>query len=430
MAKNKTLATRMRPEKIIDIHGQDHLLGDGKILKRLIDSDTLSSIILYGSPGIGKTSIAYAIANELNANIYRINASVDGKKELQDIIKKTTENQPTIILIDEIHRLTRPNQDFLLMHIEEGTIKIIGATTENPYMSICEALRSRTHIFELQKPSEDAILKIIERSLNDEQNGYGAIDIDIAKKDQQYLIRKTNHDVRQILNTLELIIESNKSKTQPYIITQQEIDICLNQEYIIDGDSNGDHHYNLLSALQKSIRGSDTDAALHYLTRLIKIGDLKSLERRLLVIAYEDVGLADPIIAVETLTAIESIEKIGLPEAKIILSHIVIRLCLSSKSNISIKAIQNAENRLKNKHCDIPNHLKDAHYKGAKTLGHGISYAYAHDYPYHFTPQNQLPENIKNDQYLEFNKDNNTSNLETRYTMINELLKKTKRIKE
>lgn len=422
---NEPLATRMRPRSLSQVVGQKHLIGEGKILTRIAESKVMTSIILYGPPGIGKTSIATALSNDLNRKFEYFNASVHSKKELEIITKFATLQNPVVVMIDEVHRLTKPNQDFLLMKLEEGSISIIGATTENPYMSITPALRSRSQILELQLLSVDEITSKLKEALVDEKIGLGTYKSKVDSGVLENIAHLTNGDMRSSLNSLELAVTSTEpSEDGIRYITQDVISICL-QSKRIEGDKNGDAHYNLLSAFQKSIRGSDVDASLHYLARLIKIGDLISINRRLLVIAYEDIGLANPDLVGETLNAIESTERVGFPEARIILSYITIRLALSRKSNVAYKAIGLATKALEmDRNTEIPKSLHDSHYKGAKKMKKGDGYKYAHNFPYGIVEQQFAPDDFVNDKYLQFRGNDDIPNVQESYSKINNILKK------
>lgn len=417
------LATRMRPKSLNEVVGQEHLIGENKLLTRIAEAKNLTSIILYGPPGTGKTSIARALSNDLNRKLEYFNASIHSKKELEGIVKSSSIMFPSIVLIDEVHRLTKPNQDYLLMKMEEGSITLIGATTENPYMSINPALRSRSQILELKPVNEKAICSRLKIALEDAKVGLGEYQTEIESGVLEHISSYTNGDMRAALNTLELaVVSTAKDADGVRQITQEVANTCL-QNKQIDGDKNGDSHYNMLSAFQKSIRGSDVDASLHYLARLIRVGDLMSINRRLLVIAYEDIGLANPNLVSETLTAIETTERIGFPEARIILSYIVVRLAMSAKSNLTYKAIGLAEESLNTERStEIPVSLHDNHYKGAKNFGKGEGYKYSHDYPNSLVEQQFLPNDFKNDKYLLFKEDED-SNVQTRYNQINDVIK-------
>lgn len=424
ISSNQPLVARMRPRTLDDVVGQDHLIGEDKILTRIVKSGILSSIILYGPPGIGKTSIANALSGDLGRKFEYFNASVHSKKDLENVTRMASILTPAVVLIDEVHRLSKPNQDFLLMKMEEGSISIVGATTDNPYMSISPALRSRSQIFELKPVTSEDIKGKLEQALKDKVEGLGEYPTEVEEGALEYISTHTNGDMRSALNTLEIAVMSTEARPDGVRhITMETVYTCL-QSKQIDGDKNGDAHYNLLSAFQKSIRGSDVDASLHYLARLIKIGDLMSINRRLLVIAYEDIGLANPNLVSETLNAIEATEKVGFPEARIILSYMVIRLALSAKSNAAYKAIKLADNALNsNKNTEIPKSLHDTHYKGAKSLKKGEGYKYAHNYPHGVVEQQFMPEDFKNDRYLQFRDDKDTPNVQEIYSKINNIVK-------
>ncbi|WP_419155132.1 replication-associated recombination protein A [Weissella minor] len=397
----KPLAYRMRPKNIDEVVGQSDLIGPGKIIRRMVEAKMLSSMILYGPPGTGKTSIASAIAGSTQYAFRVLNAATDSKKDLQQVVDEAKMSGTVVLLLDEIHRLDKTKQDFLLPHLESGEIVLIGATTENPYLSINPAIRSRTQIFEV-KPLEPAdIQRAIERALTDEQNGLGTFNPVVTDDAMHHLMHVTNGDLRAALNALELAVKS----TQPNADGQVIIDLSIIQETAQQGqliaDKDGDAHYDVISALQKSIRGSDTDAALHYLGRLILAGDLPSIVRRLQVIAYEDIGLANPSVVERAVTAIHAAEKLGFPEARIPLANAVIELALSPKSNSAMSAIDAAMQDIqKGRTGDVPKHLRDAHYSGAKELGNGIDYIYPHDFPNDWVAQQYLPDTIKQKAYF------------------------------
>lgn len=424
LSHQQALATRFRPLSLNEVVGQDHLIGPEKILTRMVESGRITSIILYGPPGIGKTSIATALSNDLNFPFGYFNAGVHTKKELQDLTKKATPKEPVVVLLDEVHRLDKPKQDYLLMMIEDGSVIMVGATTENPYISINPALRSRSHIFELKAVTQDAIVQRLLEALGDMERGLGNYRTYIALEELEYLASQTNGDLRAALNILELAVVSTDPNPNGEIeITRDILTTCLQQRQI-GGDKDGDEHYNLLSALQKSIRGSDTDATLHYLARLIQGGDLISIVRRFLVIAYEDIGLADPTIGPETLAAVTTAERVGFPEARIPLAQIAVRMALSPKSNVAYKALDEAIAQLNgNRDLSIPSHLKDAHYKGAAKLGNGVGYQYPHDFPYGITQQQYLPDAYQYDRYLQFRDETDIPDIQKRYQNINGAVK-------
>lgn len=418
------LATRMRPSSLSEVVGQEHLIGDGQILTRIVRTRKLSSIVLYGPPGIGKTSIAHALSCDLGIPFGYFNAGAHAKKELQDIAKGATPDSPVIALIDEVHRLDKPKQDFLLMLIEDGSLIMVGATTENPYMSMNPALRSRSHIFELKPVHPKNVAVRLRLALTDTERGLGETPADVPDDVLVYIAEQANGDIRTALNTLELAVLSTEPDSNGIrMITKAIIGTCLQQRQI-GGDKDGDSHYNLLSAFQKSIRGSDADAALHYLARLIQAGDLISINRRLLVIAYEDISLANPALGQETLAAITVAERVGFPEARIPLAQITVRLALSPKSNVAYKALDKATDALKSgRDLQVPAHLQDAHYKGAKALGRGVGYKYPHDYPYGIIGQQYLPDAYASDRYLSFRDSEDTQDAQNKYLAINKVVK-------
>lgn len=398
----KPLAFRMRPRTIEEVVGQEHLVGNNKIISRMVKARQLTSMILYGPPGIGKTSIASAIAGSTNYAFRALNAVTNNKKDLEVVAAEAKMSGKVILLLDEVHRLDKGKQDFLLPFLENGMITLIGATTINPYHAINPAIRSRCQIFELKPLTSDEIKKALTIALHDEERGLGKLNIHISNDALQHFAEGSNGDVRSSLNALELAILSSDPNQEGNIhIDVQTAEECL-QKKSFTHDRDGDGHYDVLSAFQKSIRGSDVNAALHYLGRLIEAGDLQSISRRMLVIAYEDIGLANPLAGARTLAAIETAERIGFPEARIPLANAIIELCLSPKSNSAIIAIDSALSDIqKGSIGEIPDHLKDAHYKGAKDLGRGIDYLYPHNYETGWVEQQYLPNQLKNKQYYQ-----------------------------
>lgn len=427
----KPLAYRMRPQNLDQVVGQQHLIGPGKIIRRMVEARLLSSMILYGPPGIGKTSIASAIAGSTKYAFRKLNAATDSKKQLQQVAAEGKMSGTVVLLLDEIHRLDKTKQDFLLPLLESGQIILIGATTENPYISISPAIRSRCQIFELKPLSSEDASHAIDRALTDKENGLGNYQVKLTDDARKLLIEKGNGDLRSTLNSLELAVLSTKQELKDnhqddsqITITQQEMADSI-QMKVQNFDASGDGHYDLVSAFQKSIRGSDTDAALHYLARLIESGDLISICRRLTVIAYEDIGLANPSAAQHAITAINAAQTIGLPEARIPLANAVIELALSAKSNSAMTAIDAAINDVKTKKIgSIPDNLKDAHYSGAKKLGHGLNYIYPHDYQNDWAAQQYLPNNLKNVSYFA---PKGNSKIEARYKAIYQKLRQMQR---
>lgn len=423
---SKPLAFRMRPTNIDEVVGQTHLVGEGKIIRRMVDAKMLSSMILYGPPGIGKTSIASAIAGSTQYAFRMLNAATDSKKDLQIIAEEAKMSGSVILMLDEVHRLDKPKQDFLLPHLENGRIILIGATTENPYITINPALRSRAQIFELKSLSIEDIQVAMERALKDTKNGLGNYSVDVSDTAMLHFARATNGDLRSALNSLELAIKSTAPDDDGVIhISLSIAEECV-QRKALTHDKDGDAHYDVISALQKSIRGSDVNAALHYLGRLIEAGDLPIIARRLMVIAYEDIGLANPGACSRTVTAIQAAERIGFPEARIPLANTVIDLCLSPKSNSSIAAIDAAISDIQNgKSGDVPDHLKDSHYSGASKLGRGVDYKYPHSYPGAWVDQQYLPDKLKGSRYFEPNHTGKYEDtLAQQYESINQRKKK------
>lgn len=393
------LAYRMRPQNLDEVVGQQHLVGKNQIIRRMVKAHRLSSMILYGPPGTGKTSIASAIAGATKYAFRTLNAATDTKKDLQIVAEEAKMSGTVILLLDEIHRLDKTKQDFLLPHLESGRIVLVGATTENPYMSILPAIRSRSQIFQVFPLKPADIATAVDRALADETRGLGKYPVHLTKDAKEYLTTATNGDLRAALNALELATLSTPVKNGKIGLSLSVMKESL-QQRAIAGDADGDAHYDIISAFQKSIRGSDVDASLHYLARLITIGDLPSILRRLLVIAYEDVGLANPQTASRTLTAIQAAERLGLPEGRIPLANAVIDLCLAPKSNSAITAIDAALADIQaGKSGAIPATLRDAHYKGAKALGHGVGYKLPHDYPGDWVKQDYMPETLRHAHY-------------------------------
>lgn len=395
------LAYRMRPTNIDEVVGQQHLVGPGKIIRRMVDAKMLSSMILYGPPGTGKTSIASAIAGSTHYAFRMLNAATDSKKDLQIVAEEAKMSGTVILLLDEIHRLDKTKQDFLLPHLENGRIILIGATTENPYISINPAIRSRTQIFEVKPLAENDIKVAIERALTDKTRGLGESPVHLNDTAETFLTQATNGDLRSALNGLELAVKSTPATDGKINITLPIIEECV-QRKAVSNDKNGDAHYDVISAFQKSIRGSDVNAALHYMGRLIEAGDLPSIARRLMVIAYEDIGLGNPQACARTVSAVQAAEKLGFPEARIPLADAVIDLALSPKSNSGIVAIDAAlEDIRAGKAGEVPDQLRDAHYKGAAKLNRGVGYKFPHDYPNDWVKQQYLPDRLKQATYYQ-----------------------------
>ena len=396
----KPLAFRMRPRTIDEVIGQQHLVGEGKIIQRMVKAKQLSSMILYGPPGIGKTSIASAIAGSTKFAFRTLNAVTNNKKDMEIVAAEAKMSGKVILLLDEVHRLDKAKQDFLLPYLENGMITLIGATTSNPYHAINPAIRSRCQIFELKALEITEIVQALKRALEDDERGLGSYKTNVTDQALQHFATASNGDVRSALNALELAVISTEPDDQQIIMIDVAIAEECMQKKSFSHDKDGDAHYDVISAFQKSIRGSDVNAALHYLGRLIEAGDLVSIARRLLVIAYEDIGLANPQAGPRALAAVEVAERLGFPEARIPLANSVIELCLSPKSNSAITAIDQALTDIKTGHSgDVPNHLKDAHYQGAKELGRGIDYLYPHNYESGWVKQQYLPNKLVGKKY-------------------------------
>ena len=398
------LALRMRPRSISEVIGQKHLVGEGKIIRRMVEANMLSSMILYGPPGIGKTSIASAIAGTTKFAFRTFNATVDSKKRLQEIAEEAKFSGGLVLLLDEIHRLDKAKQDFLLPLLENGNIIMIGATTENPFFSVTPAIRSRVQIFELEPLSNEDIKEAILNVLGDKERGF-AFEVHLDDDALDFIATATNGDLRSAYNSLDLAVMSTPASGNglQHHITLDIVENSLQRSYITM-DKDGDGHYDVLSALQKSIRGSDVNASLHYAARLVEAGDLPSLARRLTVIAYEDIGLANPDAQVHTVTALEAAQKIGFPEARILIANVVIDLALSPKSNSAYMAMDAALADLrKSGNLPIPRHLRDGHYAGSKELGNAQDYKYPHAYPEKWVKQQYLPDKLRGVNYFQPN---------------------------
>lgn len=402
MEKEAPLASRLRPRTLDEVVGQQHIIGKDKLLYRAIKADKLGSLIFYGPPGTGKTTLAKVIANTTSAEFKQINATVAGKKDMEEIVAAAKDSRGmygkrTILFVDEIHRFNKGQQDYLLPFVEDGTLILIGATTENPYFEVNSALISRFRIFELKPLETQDILELIQRAITDVERGMGTYDAVIEPDAARFLADAANGDARAALNAVELgVLTTDRSPDGKIHIDLAAAQECI-QKRAVRYDKDGDSHYDTISAFIKSMRGSDPDAAVYYLARMIYAGeDIKFISRRIMICAAEDVGNADPQALTVAVSAAQAAERIGLPEAQIILSQAVTYVACAPKSNAACCAIQDAMEAVKTERAmPVPVHLQDRHYKGAGALGHGDGYLYAHDYPKHYVRQQYLPDGME-----------------------------------
>lgn len=402
------LASRLRPTTLDEVVGQEHILGKEKLLYRAISADKLKSLIFYGPPGTGKTTLAQVIAHTTSAEFCQINATCAGKKEMQEVIEAAKERlgmygKKTILFIDEIHRFNKGQQDYLLPFVEDGTICLIGATTENPYFEVNAALVSRSILFELRSLSKENIKELLLRAVNDVEKGMGTYQAVITEEALEFLSDAANGDARNALNAIELgILTTDRQADGKIHITEEIARECI-QKRVVLYDKNGDSHYDTISAFIKSMRGSDPDAAVYYLARMLYAGeDPAFIARRIMICAAEDVSNADPQALVIATSAAQAVERLGLPEGRIVLSQAAIYVATAPKSNSAIKAIDAAmETVAKERAYPVPAHLRDAHYKGAAKLGHGEGYQYAHAFPGHYVKQEYLPEELAGRSFYE-----------------------------
>lgn len=398
---NVPLAQRLKPSSLQDYVGQEHILSEEKLLYRAIKSDRLTSIILYGPPGTGKTSLAQVIANTTKSNFIELNAVTSGLKDLREVIDVASTNlimkaEKTIVFIDEIHRFNKSQQDALLPHVEKGTIILIGATTENPFFEVNKALLSRSMMFKLEPLSENNIKKIIYSALNDKKLGYGNIKINLSEEALSFICENSNGDARRALNALELGVLTTAKNNEGIInIDLKIIEECMQKKYITY-DKNGDSHYDVISAFIKSMRGSDADAAIHYLARMLYAGeDPEFIARRVLIAASEDVGNADPYALLIANAALNAVKTLGMPEARITLAQAVTYISTAPKSNASYVAINKAlEDVEKKRIAQVPIHLRDKSYNGSSSLGNGVDYKYPHSFQEHYVKQQYMPEEL------------------------------------
>ena len=402
------LARRLRPKNLSDVVGQEHILGPGKLLTRAIEADRLSSVILYGPPGTGKTTLAYVIANTTKADFKEINATTSGKKDMEEVVREAKNTlgmygRKTILFVDEIHRFNKAQQDFLLPYVEDGTVILIGATTENPYFEVNSALISRSTVFRLNPLTEEDIAKLIRRAVTDKEQGMGVYNAEISEEAVHFLADMAEGDARNALNAVELgILTTEPDPADGRIhITLQVAEECI-QRRNIKYDKDGDNHYDIISAFIKSMRGSDPDAAVYYLAKMLYGGEsVTFIARRIMICASEDVGMADPQALQVAVAAAQAVERVGLPESQLILAHAAVYVATAPKSNSVTNAIFAATAAVKEHgRAEVPPHLRDAHYSGSKELGH-VGYKYAHDFPNHYVKQQYLPDPLVGTTFYE-----------------------------
>lgn len=405
--KKSPLAYRMRPRTLEEYEGQEQIVGTGTLLERAIRADRLGSILLYGPPGTGKTTLAHIIANTTKAAYRELNAVTAGKKDIENVIREATDllgtdGTQTILFIDEIHRFNKAQQDALLPAVEKGIVTLIGATTENPYFEVNKALLSRSRIFQLQSLNRENIMKLMKRAIADKERGLGDMNVTITEEALNFLADMAGGDARSALNALEIGAMTTTPNEKGEIVIDLEVAQSSIQKKAFRYDKDGDEHYNILSAFQKSIRGSDPNAAIYYLACLIEGGDLESICRRLMVIASEDIGMAYPNAIAIVKACCDAALQVGFPEARINLSQAVLTLATAPKSNSAEAAIDAAIHDLQTKEIGaIPAHLRDAHYASASKLGAGVGYKYPHAYPNHYVKQQYLPEGLEDAVYYQ-----------------------------
>lgn len=408
MEKEAPLASRLRPSTLDEVVGQKHIIGKDKLLYRAIKADKLGSIIFYGPPGTGKTTLAKVIANTTSARFTQINATVAGKKDMEEVVKEAKDTlgmygQRTILFVDEIHRFNKSQQDYLLPFVEDGTLLLIGATTENPYFEVNGALISRSRIFELKQLEKDDIKELLRRAVTDSEKGMGMYRAVLEPEAEEFLADMANGDARAALNAVELgILTTERSEDGLIYINLDVAQECI-QKRAVRYDKGGDNHYDTISAFIKSMRGSDPDAAVYYLARMLYAGeDIKFIARRIMICASEDVGNADPMALTVAVSASLAVERVGMPEAQIILSNAASYVACAPKSNSAVNAIDAAMKAVKTQTLmPVPPHLQDRHYSGAAALGRGLDYKYAHDYPNHYVKQQYLPDGMEGAVFYE-----------------------------
>ena len=405
--KMAPLAVRMRPGTLEEFVGQEHIIGENKLLSRLIRADQLQSLLFFGPPGTGKTSLAKLIANHTKAEFIQINATTAGKKDMEEAVSRAKENlggygRKTILFVDEIHRFNKAQQDYLLPYVEDGTVILIGATTENPYFEVNSALLSRSRLFELKPLSKEALSRLTDEALSDKKRGLGNFRTSLSEEGKEFLLENASGDARVLLNTLELAVLSTNPDSDGVIhLSKENIGECMQKKLLRYDDSS--EHYDTISAFIKSMRGSDPDATVYYLAKMLESGeDIRFIARRIMICASEDVGNADPQALILAVNASLAVERVGMPEAQIILTQAACYIATAKKSNAAVKAIFAANEVVRKKgNLEIPPYLRDAHYSGHEMLGRGIGYKYPHDYPGHFVEQQYLPDEIKDFRFYE-----------------------------
>ena len=405
LEKESPLASRMRPATLDEVVGQEHIIGKDKLLYRAIKADKLGSVIFYGPPGTGKTTLARVIANTTSAEFTQLNATTAGKKDMEDVVKAAKHRlgmfgKRTILFVDEIHRFNKGQQDYLLPFVEDGTLVLIGATTENPYFEVNGALISRSIIFELKPLEKEDIKKLLLRAVTDTKKGLGSYQAVLEEDALEFLADISGGDARAALNALELgVLTTARGGDGKIHIDLETASECI-QKRVVRYDKTGDQHYDTISAFIKSMRGSDPDAAIYYLAKMLYAGeDIRFISRRIMICAAEDVGMANPQALVVASAAAQAVERIGMPEAQIILAEAVAYVACAPKSNASYMALNEAMESVRQKKTTVPPHLQDAHYKGAAKLGHGLGYKYAHDYPNHYVDQQYLPAELEGERF-------------------------------
>ena len=407
LERESPLASRLRPATLEEVVGQEHIIGEGKLLYRAIKADKLSSIIFFGSPGTGKTTLAKVIAHTTSAQFTQLNATASGKKDMEAVVKHAQDQlgmyeKRTILFIDEIHRFNKSQQDYLLPFVEDGTLILIGATTENPYFEVNSALLSRSIIFELHPLEKQDIKTLLDRAVHDKEKGMGMYQAVLEEDAKEFLADIAGGDARAALNAIELgILTTKRAEDGKIHIDLDTASECI-QKRVVSYDKAGDNHYDTISAFIKSMRGSDPDAAVYYLAKMLYAGeDIKFISRRIMICASEDVGNADPNALTVAVSASLAVERIGMPEAQLILAQAATYIAAAPKSNAACMAIFAATNSVKTKKTTVPPHLQDSHYSGAEKLNRGADYKYAHDYPNHYVKQQYLPSEIIGSRFYE-----------------------------